>query len=227
MTKEIILELRKKIVEARYKGQGYIAISKQFTVSRNAVCCIIAKYKETNSVRNKPGRGRKHKISRTLERKIVKDVSKEPRTSASGVDVSRNTHRPRISPLLKEQHIVARLRFAHEHLKDKDEFWYCCLCLAKKGTGLQPQEHSWEHHAVRLFWRLGHRKNYVDILKENLQKSAHSLGLGHRWVFQQDNDPKHASKLQLEQFETCANLVKTYSKRLLSVVAQKGYSIDY
>uniref|UniRef100_A0A3Q2XA60 Uncharacterized protein n=1 Tax=Haplochromis burtoni TaxID=8153 RepID=A0A3Q2XA60_HAPBU len=85
----------------------------QFTVSRNAVCCIIAKYKETNSVRNKPGRGRKHKISRTLERKIVKDVSKEPRTSASGVDVSRNTHRPRISPLLKEQ--TDRLDFATEH----------------------------------------------------------------------------------------------------------------
>ena len=42
---------------------------------------------------------------------------------------------------------------------------------------------------------------------------------------------------QLEQFameewakipqETCANLVKNYSKRLLSVVAQKGYTIDY
>lgn len=126
------------------------------------------------------------------------------------------------------------------------------------------------------------KENYVEILRDNMKKSALSLGLGRRWVFQQDNDPKHTSKLvqkflkdtktnvlewpaqspdlnpienlwrvlkvnvharkpcnldQLEQFameewakipqETCANLVKNYSKRLLSVVAQKGHTIDY
>lgn len=32
-----------------------------------------------------------------------------------------------------------------------------------------------------------------------MQKSDHSLGLGHRWVFQQDNDPKHTLKL-VQQF---------------------------
>lgn len=151
-TKEISLQLRKKIVEAHDKGEGYTAISKHFTVSRTAVRCIIAKYKETNSVRNKPGRGRKCKISRTLERKIVRDVSKMPRTSAkmivadlasSGVDVSRNTvvralhrgglqgHRPRRTPLLKQRHITARLRFAREHLKGKDEFLGVCALVMR------------------------------------------------------------------------------------------------
>ena len=81
-TKEINLELRKKIVEGHEKGEGYTAISKHFTVSRTSVRCIIAKYKGTNSVKNKPGRGCKHKISRNLDRKIVRDVSKNPRTSA-------------------------------------------------------------------------------------------------------------------------------------------------
>ncbi|KAI4831060.1 hypothetical protein KUCAC02_002661 [Chaenocephalus aceratus] len=125
-SKEISLELRKKTVEAHDKGEGYTAISKCFTVSRTAGRCIIAKYKETHSVRNKPGRGRKRKMSRTLERKIVRDVSKNPRTPAkmivadlasSGVDVSRDTvvralhrgglqgHRPRRTPLLRERHI--------------------------------------------------------------------------------------------------------------------------
>ncbi|KAJ3599196.1 hypothetical protein NHX12_033159 [Muraenolepis orangiensis] len=139
-TKEISLDLRKTIVQAHDKGEGYTAIFKHFTVSTTAVRCIIAKYKETNSVRNKPGRGRKRKISRTLERKIARDVSKKPRTSAkiivadlasSGVVVSRNTvvralhrgglhgHRPRKNPLLKELHIRARLRVAREQLKEQ------------------------------------------------------------------------------------------------------------
>uniref|UniRef100_A0A3Q4MQF2 Paired domain-containing protein n=1 Tax=Neolamprologus brichardi TaxID=32507 RepID=A0A3Q4MQF2_NEOBR len=128
------------------QGGSYIAISKQFTVSRTAVRCIIAKYKETNSLRNKPGLGHKRKVSRTLERNIVTDVSKEPWTFAkmivanlasSVVDVSRNTavtalhrgglqgHRPRRTP------------------------------SQKKGTGLQPQEHSWEHHCFVGCSRIG------------------------------------------------------------------------
>lgn len=99
-TKEISLEPRKKIVEAHDKGEGYTAISKRSTVSRTAIRCIIAKYKETSYVRKKPGRGHKRKNSRTLERKIARDVSKMLQTSAkmivadlasSGVDVSRNT----------------------------------------------------------------------------------------------------------------------------------------
>lgn len=47
-----------------YRG-SYNAISNCFTVSRTTVCCIIAKYKETHSVKNKPVCGRKCKISGT------------------------------------------------------------------------------------------------------------------------------------------------------------------
>lgn len=337
-TKEISLELRQKIVEAHDKGQGYTTISKRFTVSRTAVRCIIAKYKETNSVKNKPGRGRKCKITRTLERKIVRDVRKEPRTSAkvivadlasSGVCVSRHTvvralhrgglrgYRPRRTPLLKHRHIRARLKFAREYLKKKDDFWKSVLwsdetklelfghrdiayVWRRKGEAFNPVntvptvKHGggsimlWGSFAasgtgslVRVHGTMK-KEDYLKILKENMQKSARTLRLGRRWVFQQDNDPKHTSKIvqqyfkdtktnviewpaqspdlnpienlwqvlkknvharkpcnlgQLEQFameewakipqETCANLVKNYSKRLLSVVGQKGYTIDY
>ena len=55
-TKEICLELRKKILEAHYKGEGCTTISKCLTMSKTAVGCIIAKYKGTNFVRNRPGR---------------------------------------------------------------------------------------------------------------------------------------------------------------------------
>lgn len=36
-------------------------------------------------------------------------------------------HCPRRTPLLKEWHIRARLTFACEHLKSKDEFWKSVL----------------------------------------------------------------------------------------------------
>ncbi|CDQ63325.1 unnamed protein product [Oncorhynchus mykiss] len=38
-------------------------------------------------------------------------------------------------------------------------------------------------------------ENYVDILKQHLKTSVRKLKLGHKWVFQMDNDPKHTSKV--------------------------------
>lgn len=35
---------------------------------------------------------------------------------------------------------------------------------------------------------------YQEILEENVMESVRNLRLGRRWTFQQDNDPKHASK---------------------------------
>ena len=35
----------------------------------------------------------------------------------------------------------------------------------------------------------------MDILRQNLKTSARKLKLGHKWVFQMDNDPKHTSKV--------------------------------
>lgn len=37
-------------------------------------------------------------------------------------------------------------------------------------------------------------EHYITILDENLKVSAQNLGLGRRFIFQQDNDPKHRSK---------------------------------
>ena len=39
---------------------------------------------------------------------------------------------------------------------------------------------------------------YREILVENLLQSANNLSLGGRFMFQQDNDPKHIAKAMLE-----------------------------
>ena len=45
---------------------------------------------------------------------------------------------------------------------------------------------------------------YLDIIKNNLFKSAQSMGLN-KFIYQHDNDPKHTSKL-IKKFL----LIKTY-----------------
>lgn len=42
---------------------------------------------------------------------------------------------------------------------------------------------------------------YIKILQENLWTSAEKLGLGTNFVFQQDNDPKHRSRIVMNFFE--------------------------
>ena len=37
--------------------------------------------------------------------------------------------------------------------------------------------------------------NYVDILKQHLKTSVRKLKLGHKWIFQMDNDTKHTYKV--------------------------------
>ena len=81
-SKEISLDLRKRIIDAHKAGEGYTKLSKHFQVSRTGVRSIIQKFKDSHTVQNKPGRGRKRKISKTLERKLVRDVSKDPRTTS-------------------------------------------------------------------------------------------------------------------------------------------------
>ena len=82
-----------------------------------------------------------------------------------------------------------------------------------KRGGLQAKEHhpnreawGWQHHVVgvlccRRDWctsqnsGIMRKVNYVDILKQPLKTSVRKLKLGHKWVFQMDNDPKHTSKV--------------------------------
>ena len=42
------------------------------------------------------------------------------------------------------------------------------------------------------------KEDYRDILEVNLKQSARNLGIGRRWIFQQDNDPKHTSKIGVQ-----------------------------
>ena len=57
-------------------------------------------------------------------------------------------------------------------------------CFATKGTG-----------ALHKIYGIMGQENHVDVLKQHLKTSVRKLKIGHKWVFQMDNDPKHTSKV--------------------------------
>ncbi|KAK1167666.1 interleukin-1 receptor type 1-like isoform X1 [Acipenser oxyrinchus oxyrinchus] len=63
-------------------------------------------------------------------------------------------------------------------------------CYGDAGTG----------KLVRIEGKMDGAK-YREILEENLFQSARDLGLGRRFTFQQNNDPKHTAKATLEWFK--------------------------
>ena len=136
---ELSQEIRKKIIDKHVKGKGYKTISKQLDIPVTTVAHIIQKFKVQGTVANLPGRGRKRKIDDKLKRRIIRMVTKEPRTTSKeirgelqgqGTSVSDRTirrclsqSRPRRTPLLKANHIKARLEFAKMHIDKPQGFW--------------------------------------------------------------------------------------------------------
>lgn len=146
--KELSEDVRQRIVQAHGERKGYKAIAKQYNVPVATIQSIINKYKRFNTVKNLSGRGRKRKVSTKLARKICREVSKDPRTTTkvlqkelhqAGTMVSRSTiervlHRgglhgcrPRKTPLLKKNHVKARLAFAKGHIQQDSSFWSTIL----------------------------------------------------------------------------------------------------
>ena len=116
---------------------------------------MINKHKRYNTAKNLSGRGRKHKVSPKLARKICREVNNNPRTTTKALfetldqaetKVSRSTiervlhrgglhgRRPRKTPrpLLRKKLLDARLAFAWGHLKQDSSFWSTSCGLMRR-----------------------------------------------------------------------------------------------
>ena len=99
---ELFQEIRKKIIDKHVKGKGYKTISKQLDIPVTTVAHIIQKFKVQGTVANLPGCGRKRKIDDKLKRRIIRMVTKEPRTTSNEIRVEVNSkvkvHQCQIAP---------------------------------------------------------------------------------------------------------------------------------
>ncbi len=143
-SKEIQEQMRKKVIEIYQSGKGYKAISKPLGLQRTTVRAIIHKWRKHGTVVNLPRSGRPTKITPRAQRRLIQEVTKDPKTTSKElqaslasvkVSVHDSTIRkrlgrnglhgrvPRPKPLLSKNNIKARLSFARKHLDDPQDFW--------------------------------------------------------------------------------------------------------
>lgn len=132
----------------------------------------------------------------------------------------------RRKPLLSKRHMAAHLEFAKRHLKDSQTMRNKILWSDETKIelfGVNARRYVWRKPGTIptvkhgggsiMLWgcfsaagtgrlvRIEGKMNaamYRDILDENLLQSALDLRLGRRFIFQQDNDPKHTAKIWKE-----------------------------
>lgn len=255
-TREHSEELKKKVIDAYQSGEGYKKISKRFFLPRTTVMSIIHKWKESGTTSVLPRSGRPRKISTRAVKKIVRQVSIEPKLNLkdiqtdlknAGTDVHLSTIRTTMNnnglhgrvavkkPYLSKKHQKSRLDFAKKYLEKPFDYWSNIIWSDETKIelfGHNQQRYIWRKkntaHVVKntvptvkhgggsiMIWGCFNLKGtgkmttiegrmdsvkYQSILKENLVSSANQLGLGRRFIFQQDNDPKHTSKSTKEWF---------------------------
>ncbi|KAK1789178.1 hypothetical protein P4O66_015128, partial [Electrophorus voltai] len=101
-------------------------------------------------------------------------------------------------PVLSKRRTTAHLEFAKRHLKDSQTMRKFSVkhgggsimlwgCFSAAGPGRLARVQGKMNVAM-----------YRDILEENLLQSALDLRLGRRFIFQQDNNPKHTAKIKKE-----------------------------
>ncbi len=141
-TKELSKDTRDKIVDLHKAGMGYRTIGKQLGEKATTVGTIIRKWKKFKRTVNLPRTGAPCKISPRGVSMILRKVRYQPRTTwedlvndlkragttVSMVTISNTLHRhglkscsARKVPLLKPAHVLARLKFAKDHLDDPEE----------------------------------------------------------------------------------------------------------
>ncbi len=85
-SKEIQEQMRNKIVDMYQSGKGYEGISKALGLQRTMVRAIIHKWRKL--VVNLPRSGRPTKITPRAQRRLIQEVTKEPRTTSKELQAS-------------------------------------------------------------------------------------------------------------------------------------------
>ncbi|KAI4885578.1 hypothetical protein NFI96_010387 [Prochilodus magdalenae] len=218
-TKELSKDTRDKTADLHKAGKGYWGIAKHLGGKRSTVGAIIRKWEELNMTVHLPWTGADLQRAGTTVSEVT--VGNTLRRHGLKSCMARKV------PLLKPAHVQARLKFTHDHLEDPEESWEKVLwsdglnstrrVWRTKNDEYHPKntiptvEHGgggimlWGCCSAHGTGRLHCVKErmtgamYCEILGNNLLPSVRALKMGHGWVFQHDNDPKHTARITKER----------------------------
>ena len=142
---EVSGDVKKLIVDHFNSGLSQHTISQLVNRPRSTVQSILRKWKNENTVQNKPRLGRPKARSDANERWLVRQVKKEPKTNASilakstkeclQIDVTPQTIRnylknnnyrgrtARRKPYISKKNRIVRLNFTKSFVNQPEEFW--------------------------------------------------------------------------------------------------------
>lgn len=258
MPKHTNIQLRETVINLSLQGKVSREIAKCLLIDKSTVNRIIAKYKSTNSLVDKPRSGRPRKttkrVDKMIKRKSVADVKKTAMDISRELreenlaDVSRSTISRRLKevglvgrvgvkkPLISVRNRKARLNFArkYEHwtvaewqkvlFSDESKFQLFGsdgrkyvrrptgtrynsryqIPTIKHGGGNVMVWGSFSYDGVGPLVEIKGTMDaimYRDILTQHMLPYA-TQKMPRGWIFQQDNDPKHSSKLIKSFFTT-------------------------
>ena len=261
--KEIPLPIRDLIIQQwignKNNKKSINQLSKDFKLSPSTVHVLIKKYKETKSIKNHPGRGRKSILTIKEKRLLVRKVKINPTLSApklanqvkneTGKSINESTVRKILKksglkgyyavkkPYINKKNKAKRLKFAKTYITKPQSFWNNILWSDEskfnvlgsdghKRVWRKPNEALKEKNLIPTIKHGGGsvmiwgcmassgvgsfefingtmtQYTYLDIVKQNIKLSAKKLGLNRQFIFQEDNDPKHTSKLVQDFYKT-------------------------
>ena len=87
-SKNIQEQMRNKVIEIYQSGKGYKAISKALGLQQITVRAIIHKWRKHGTVVNLPRSGRPTKMTPRAQRRLIQEVTKDPRTTSKELQAS-------------------------------------------------------------------------------------------------------------------------------------------